>query len=174
MSIKIDVTYSELKTFSTDKDAPIHFVETSKKYFIFAVDGPVIAEARIIKKSPISSDQSDFETNFKSTANKEVIQKTRSKSSGMIKTIIGIANDNWQTYTFTSSALDFATMRNDGTADIGIAWDTDDKSASSDPEYRTLKPGDDTPIFGITKNTQLHYKRIGGADGHRLEITAWA
>lgn len=173
MSVKIEVTYSELKTFSADRDAPLHFVETSKKYFIFSTDGPVIAETRIIKKSPISSDQSDFETNFKTDANKEVIQKTRRKSSGMIKTIIVLANENWQTHTFSDAALDCVTMRHDGTQNIGIAWDTDDKDASPDPVYRTLKPNVETPIFGIAKDTQLHYKRIAGSGDHRLEITAW-
>ena len=98
---------------------------------------------------------------------------TAAKTQGVIRTIANNATVNWKTHTFSSLKIDLVTMRNDGTEDIAIAWDNDDKDAGTPPEYRTIKPGADTPIFGITTGTELHYKRLTGTGAHRLEITAW-
>lgn len=95
------------------------------------------------------------------------------KSQGVIKTIVKTATVNWDTHTFSSFKIDFVSLYNAGDEDIAIAWDTDDKDAGTRPEYRTLKPGEATPTFGITKDTELHYKRLTGTGGHRLELTAW-
>jgi len=97
----------------------------------------------------------------------------KSKSAGVIKTIVKAATATWKTHTFSSFKIDWVTMRNAGTEDVAIAWNTDDKDAAINPEYRTLKPGADTPIFGITKDTELHLKRLAGSGSHRIEITAW-
>ena len=95
------------------------------------------------------------------------------KSTGVIKTIVKMATANFNTHTFSSFKIDFVSIYNAGTEFVAIAWDTDDKEAATNPKYRTLRPGEFTPTFGITKDTQMHYKRLTGTGGHRLEITAW-
>ena len=99
--------------------------------------------------------------------------EVKPKSSGVIKTIIKMATATFKTHTFSSFKIDFVSIRNEGSEDVAIAWNTDDKEAATNPQYRTLKAGETTPTFGITKDTELHYKRLTGTGGHRLEITAW-
>ena len=98
---------------------------------------------------------------------------TKVKSSGVIKTIVKTAGNNFSTHTFNSNKIDFVSIHNAGTEDIAIAWDADDKSGATNPEYRTLKANETSPTFGITSGTLLHYKRLTGTGSHRLEITAW-
>ncbi len=108
-----------------------------------------------------------------STRTKLTTQPIAIKSQGVIKTIIKMATANFKTHTFSSFKIDFVSIYNAGSEDVALAWDTDDKEAATNPEYRTLKSGERTPTFGITKDTQMHYKRLTGTGGHRLEITAW-
>ena len=104
-----------------------------------------------------------------STASKAVLSKTQ----GVVKTIIKMATVNFNTHTFSSPKIDWILIYNAGSEDVAIAFDTDDKGAVTNPQYRTLKAGIEMGPIGITEGTELHYKRLTGTGGHRLEITAW-
>ena len=96
------------------------------------------------------------------------------KSTGVIKTLIKLANNNWKTHTFTSPKIDFVSIKNASTVDLRIAWDTDDKEAVSDPVYTVLAAGERLPTVRITEDTEMHYTKDSGAGiDHRIEIIAW-
>ena len=97
----------------------------------------------------------------------------KAKSSGIIKTITKMATANWNTHTFNSYKIDFVSIKNAGTESVRVAWNTDDKDAVTNPEYTVLIPGERLVTIGITKDTELHFKRDSGTGGHRLEILAW-
>ena len=70
------------------------------------------------------------------TAGKVSVNKTQ----GVIKTILKKAVAAWGTHTFSSSKIDFISIKNSGTEDVAVAWDNDDKEHATNPEYRAIKP----------------------------------
>ena len=99
--------------------------------------------------------------------------EVKPKSSGVVKTITKMATANWNTHTFNSFKIDYVSIKNAGTESVRVAWNTDDKDALTNPEYTVLIPGERLVTIGITKDTELHFKRDSGTDGHRLELIAW-
>ena len=64
----ISVSWSILKAATVDKNIKLQFFETNNSYFIYAINGVLVFETRLKITSPPSSDQTDFETNFKNDA----------------------------------------------------------------------------------------------------------
>lgn len=69
---KVRLTWAALKTIVSAKSLNLQFEEEDTSYGIFAQEGVVIYETLIRKLSPASADQTDFENNFKSSANAAV------------------------------------------------------------------------------------------------------
>jgi hypothetical protein len=80
--IKFDLNWTTLKSVITTKNLPLQYLETADGYELFAVDSVIVYLAFIYKgtvppETGISqvqndSDKSDFETNYKSNANKTI------------------------------------------------------------------------------------------------------
>jgi hypothetical protein len=66
----ITVDWAELKAFVDARDLSIQFVELSNKYILRAFDSYFILGLELAKESPASSDQADFENNYKAAGNK--------------------------------------------------------------------------------------------------------
>lgn len=66
----ITVDWSELKNFVDAREVSIQFVELSSKYILRAYDSNFILGLELAKETPASSEQTDFETNYKSLGNK--------------------------------------------------------------------------------------------------------
>src|SRR5271157_5313420 len=65
----INVGWSDIKTFITNRNAALQYVETNNTYYLFAADGPFEMTAQIPMDSSDTTDQTDFETNYKTNAN---------------------------------------------------------------------------------------------------------
>lgn len=63
------IDWATLKSFANDRSLTLQYVDVKGSYWIKAFDGPFVVSTVIDKVSPASSDQSDFETNFKPSAN---------------------------------------------------------------------------------------------------------
>jgi hypothetical protein len=70
-SIMFELTWTDFKAVAiTSKALKIQYAETSVRYYLTAIDGFIaLYECEIPKSSPASTDQSDFETNYKTAAN---------------------------------------------------------------------------------------------------------
>lgn len=62
-------TWTEFKTLVATKLLLMQYTELGSKYDVYASEGLFMWHCSIDKVTPTSSDQTDFETNFKSTAN---------------------------------------------------------------------------------------------------------
>jgi len=101
------------------------------------------------------------------TAAKPIINKTQ----GVAKVIKKNAGDSVQVHTFSSNKIDWITLYN--ASDEDIAYNFNGQDATLSTHYRTLKPGIESELIGITKNMTMEYKRLTGSGPKRLEITAW-
>jgi hypothetical protein len=63
----VNVSYSQWKSLLTSNDLNAQYVENSESYDLFAIEYNISWETRILKDG--GSNQTDFETNYKSTAN---------------------------------------------------------------------------------------------------------
>lgn len=68
--MEIFKTWTEFKTIIADKGLILNFNEGDVFYYVFAPEGAVTWFTEIEKTSPESSDQLDFENNFKNNSNK--------------------------------------------------------------------------------------------------------
>lgn len=70
--IKTDLSWQELKDQKEAWGVGLHYFNSPSRYYIHAIAGPFIFFTNIKKEAtaPPGSDQEDFETNFKSGANK--------------------------------------------------------------------------------------------------------
>lgn len=63
-------TWQEFKDFFVNRSLNVQHHETSSKYYLTAIDGPMKADYVIDKDIPANADQVDFETNYKPYSNK--------------------------------------------------------------------------------------------------------
>lgn len=70
----VDVSWSEIKAAIDSQDMRVKYIDTGVRYLIQAFDGEFILKTTILKSS--SEDQTDFETNYKSNANKKLVPDT--------------------------------------------------------------------------------------------------
>lgn len=86
MGFKTQLKWSEIKQFVDNRSVPLQFIELDEIYRLAAADGPFIVSASIKKTSPANSDQTDFETNYKSSANGKVDKSEYDSLTGRLKT----------------------------------------------------------------------------------------
>jgi hypothetical protein len=74
----IDVTWTDIKTFYSDRSLSLQYLETSAQYHIFAFDDKFGMYATIRKTDPVvdPSDQKDFEDNHKALANQSLTDES--------------------------------------------------------------------------------------------------
>ncbi len=82
----IELGWTKFKEFVDDRNLSIQYVDDGKKYLLKAFDGIFEVSCIIIKTSPVSSDQTDFEDNYKSDGNKPI------REYGTLKIAKGIKN----------------------------------------------------------------------------------
>lgn len=69
------LSWSDFKTICNIKLLSIQMNEKDVVYYLTAYDGPILYRCDLLKENPASSDQTDFETNYKSNTNKPVKPK---------------------------------------------------------------------------------------------------
>lgn len=71
LDISAKITWSELKNLASSKSSNMQYNEKSTIYVIFLIDGGMVFHTNILKDG--SSDCVDFETNYKPTSNKKIV-----------------------------------------------------------------------------------------------------
>lgn len=69
------LSWSDFKSICNSKLLSIQMNERDVVYYLTAYDGPILYRCDLLKESPASSEQTDFETNYKSSTNKPVKPK---------------------------------------------------------------------------------------------------
>lgn len=65
----LEVTWADLKAFVDARFLSIQWADISGRYYLRAYDGPFVLSLSMLKTSPASDDQTDFETNYKTKGN---------------------------------------------------------------------------------------------------------
>lgn len=65
----INVSWSDIKDFINSRGSSLQWIVANNSYYLFAADGPLSLTAQISMDGSSNDDQTDFETNFKSSAN---------------------------------------------------------------------------------------------------------
>lgn len=166
------ITWTELSFFLSERPIDIQFFERAKYYRVWGVEGPFIFVVNVLKTTPANSDQIDFETNYKINGNQVIKTQTSVKSSGVVKVRKKTATTSENTHTVASNQIDFCYIRNiDDTRSIVITFNSTDL----DVDFITLKPGQETLTFGVTKGTIIKYKKAPNQPSGVaiLEIILW-
>lgn len=73
--MQFNLKWADLKKFATDRSVSIQWVQSNNIYLLAAIDGSleVTAQIPMINSPPNTSDQYDFETNYKNTSNAPVL-----------------------------------------------------------------------------------------------------
>jgi hypothetical protein len=66
----INISWDNLKQFVDNRKLSVQYIETEAIYYLWAFDGPMVVSSTIQKLEPPSSDQTDFENNYKANGNK--------------------------------------------------------------------------------------------------------
>jgi hypothetical protein len=69
------LSWSNFKTICNNKLLSIQMDERDVVYYLTAHDGPILYRCDLLKETPASSDQTDFENNYKSLTNKPIKPK---------------------------------------------------------------------------------------------------
>lgn len=69
-----NVSWAQLKEFSVSRKAPMQYLESTNGYDVIAIDG-YFTVSTLIDKTSINDDRTDFETNFKPTANMPIVKR---------------------------------------------------------------------------------------------------
>lgn len=71
----IILNWTSFSGFVTARGVPLQWLDVGDgNYYLYAFEGPFSISCIIPQSSPASSDQSDFETNYKTAGNKPIIQ----------------------------------------------------------------------------------------------------
>lgn len=68
-----DIDWTQFKAISISRGADMHYIERDNAYAVFLSDGPVRLRTVIIKDGTMPSEQTDFENNYKPTANATIL-----------------------------------------------------------------------------------------------------
>ena len=71
--MKLEATWSQIKSLIDDKTLLCTFAEFGNMYILEVSNGPFTVTSHINKVSPASSDQTDFEDNYKDVANRTLL-----------------------------------------------------------------------------------------------------
>lgn len=104
--MNLEVSWSQLKSFLDARALKAQYVEFDHIYVVVGIDGPFSFTAKIIKSSPSSADQTDFETNYKPAGNAK-IAPTDSDGAALARNKITKAGWHFQCHTleFTTALL---------------------------------------------------------------------
>jgi len=136
----IGTDWTTVKDFATSRGLSIQYIATSDTYYVFAIDGPAEVACQISIISPASTDQTDFETNFKSSANKPLIPITDPLS---------------RTDQFTLKAIGYSGIATKGTTS-NIDYKVGTAGVSSSDRYiRGMELILTNHVFGDSVNLQI-------------------
>lgn len=76
----LQVTWTEIKDFATTRSRPIQYVDFNGNYYLYINEGPFSLNAIISQEDPANADLIDFETNYKPSANKPIINNVATQS----------------------------------------------------------------------------------------------
>lgn len=65
----IEVNWEVIRKFVVDRALKFQYIDLVNRYFLLAIDGPLILSCSLPKSRNGSSEQTDFETNFKPSSN---------------------------------------------------------------------------------------------------------
>ena len=68
----INVPWCDLKAFAIARSTSIQWIIANGSYYLSAVDGPTEVTSKIIMDGSDTSDQTDFETNYKTNGNQSI------------------------------------------------------------------------------------------------------
>jgi hypothetical protein len=71
--MEINGSWSDIKAFITTRNVSLQWIQSNSNYYLFAADGPMSMTSLILTDGSASADQTDFETNYKSSANQPLI-----------------------------------------------------------------------------------------------------
>jgi len=69
LMVVIEQTWTELKSTLSEKNFKLQYEDRGNKYYLFAIDGSITYECFLRKTAPATTDQADFEDNYKDTSN---------------------------------------------------------------------------------------------------------
>lgn len=84
----LNLDWASIKDFADTRSVVLQYVETNDQYYLVAIDGGLEANAVIKKKTPASSDQTDFETNYKTAANAPLGNPKHTNQTGAIEVAV--------------------------------------------------------------------------------------
>jgi hypothetical protein len=70
--MEINVSWTDIKAFVTARTVPLQYYQSTNAYYLYATDGPFGMTCQIPTDGSDSSDQTDFETNYKTAANSSI------------------------------------------------------------------------------------------------------
>ena len=108
----IGLTWTQLKAFTVSRSLSMMYYVDNNHYFIFLSDGPLIFESRIRIDDPASSDQTDFQDNFKDSIDTNKIPIGTSIFEASISLDL--------TSNFTTTALNTSTFKPGGS--VQFLW----------------------------------------------------
>ncbi len=133
MNNNFEITYTELKNLIVLKNSKWQYVETNDKYILFTVDGGGIVWFTNLRKGIDTSNQTDFENNYKATANQKIdtsVSLSINSTSGDAFGNLRVANP-FKVFEHTFLNGDSALMWNTSTATGGTStFNTNEKSMS--------------------------------------------
>lgn len=129
--VSISVRWTAFKSYATTKALQIQYVEDTTIYTIFALDQGVVYVTDIFKgtitnpdpnysQSQNDTDKSDFETNYKTTANKAITTQTVTTHSASTATSTVALSVSNQTLLAANSVRLGATIFNDSGATLYV------------------------------------------------------
>ena len=122
--MEIQVEWEDLKSFVSDRKLSWQYVEFSHAYVVIAIDGPITLSTHIKKESPINSDQSDFETNFKSLSTSNSSYTDASGRPIQANTPFGTAeNHSFKGRGISGNAVKNTTTNIDWTVPVGETYE---------------------------------------------------
>lgn len=97
MTTTINVDWSTIKTFVNNRSVHLQCLDINNMYYLYAFDGPFSVSCQIVKIDPASSDQTDFEDNYKDSTNKSLVKKNSS-----LKPVIAFEKNNTSKFTLVT------------------------------------------------------------------------
>ena len=115
------VSWSQLKAFLDARGISCQYVEFDHVYIITGIDGPFSFITKIKKTSPVGSDQTDFETNYKPSGNSVLVP---SDTDGVHLSRTKITKSGWHYQIhgteFTSAKLNSVYNKDEDGNDLGF------------------------------------------------------
>ena len=164
--IVTETEWDSLKAMADERQTDLQHVESFSAYEIFSFDGSMACTTKIIKTTPKSADQIDFETNYKSSSNKrnrKVIPEHKNgnvATAGTPATIV--ATNNEHIGKALVSNPDAGPNKNNINDVLLVSMD-------NGANFMALSRGDAFMFPGIFANIKID----SNTDGVKYEIILW-